>query len=179
MAIAGWVIRPAASTRDWDEALALLVTVYVDGAFSSADAARELFARRRIDGQGEFLVAAAPDSAILGAVLLVDERSALRQVARAGEAEFRLLGVSDRARGHGIGRALGEACPRRARRAGATRMVLSTQPAMRAAHRVYEDLGFTRETARDWQTEGGSPRWVYAVALGAPTDVGEREGGIL
>jgi GNAT superfamily N-acetyltransferase len=170
-----WTIRPAESARDWDEALALLVAVYVDGAFSSADAARELFSRPRIEGQGVFLVAAAPDAAILGAVLLVDARSDLRQIARGGEAEFRLLGVSDRARGQGIGRALVEECLRRARAAGATRMVLSTKPAMRAAHRVYEDLGFTRETARDWQTAAGTPRWVYA----APTDLGERPGRTL
>src|SRR3954464_9838144 len=98
-----WTIRPAESARDRDDALALLVNVYVDGAFSSADAARELFSRPRVDGQGAFLVAAAPDGAILGAVLLVDARSDLRQVARAGEAEFRLLGVSDQARGQGIG----------------------------------------------------------------------------
>ena len=113
-------------------------------------------------------MAAAADGRVLGAVLLLGTDSDLRQVARADEAEFRLLGVSDLARGKGIGRALVHACLDRARARGARAMVLTTQPTMRAAHRVYEDLGFTREPARDWDTASGSSRWVYSIGFPHP-----------
>jgi ribosomal protein S18 acetylase RimI-like enzyme len=43
------------------------------------------------------------------------------------------------------------ACADRARALGGRdRLVLSTQPAMRAAHRLYERLGFVRAPHRDW-----------------------------
>jgi ribosomal protein S18 acetylase RimI-like enzyme len=44
------------------------------------------------------------------------------------------------------------ACVERARATeGCVRVVLSTQRTMRAAHRVYERLGFTRTPERDWK----------------------------
>ena len=61
-----------------------------------------------------------------------------------------MLAVSAAARGRGAGEALVRACVDRARALGRTRMVLSTQRSMHAAHRVYERLGFTRNPARDW-----------------------------
>lgn len=61
-----------------------------------------------------------------------------------------MLGVSSDARGRGVGRALVVACLDRARRDGARRVVLSTEPVSTTAHRLYEGLGFRREPALDW-----------------------------
>lgn len=72
--------------------------------------------------------------------------------ARPGEAEIRMLAVAQAARGRGAGEALVRACVDRARATeNCTGMVLSTQPVMYAAHRIYERLGFTRAPERDWK----------------------------
>ena len=69
---------------------------------------------------------------------------------RDGEAEFRTLAVAPAGRGRGVGTALVRECIDRARALGRRRVVLSTQPMMHAAHRVYERFGFTRAPERDW-----------------------------
>lgn len=76
----------------------------------------------------------------------------MSELARPGEAEMRMLAVSPAARGRGAGEALVRACVARARATeGCTGMVLSTQPIMKAAHRIYERVGFVRAPERDWQ----------------------------
>ena len=44
-------------------------------------------------------------------------------------------------------------------------MVLSTDPRMTAAHRLYERLGFTRLPERDWSPMPGVDLLVYARDL--------------
>ena len=44
-------------------------------------------------------------------------------------------------------------------------MVLSTDPRMTAAHRLYERLGFTRLPERDWTPVRGVDLLVYALDL--------------
>ncbi|MEU1264254.1 GNAT family N-acetyltransferase [Streptomyces cellulosae] len=97
----------------------------------------------------EVLVAVA-DGTLLGGVTFVPGPGPMADLAEPGEAEIRMLAVSAAARGRGAGEALVRACVDRARALGRTRMVLSTQRSMHAAHRVYERLGFTRNPARDW-----------------------------
>jgi ribosomal protein S18 acetylase RimI-like enzyme len=160
-----WTIRHISSSNDWESALTLLRSVFVDEGFTEAYLADQTFVRSLIEGEGEFLAAVDSDGTILGAVLLPNQQSALRQIARADEAEFRLLGVSGAARGRGIGRRLVEECLRRAQGLHIGAMVLSTQPSMLAAHHLYESLGFRRQPERDWRTPQGSVRWVYSVKL--------------
>ena len=160
-----WIIRDAGSEQDWDEALELLDTVYVGEGFTKLEDARRTFSKKNLQGQGDLLVATDPNEKIVGAVLLMNETSKLRQVASAGEAEFRLLAVSRHARGKGIGRRLVQECLTRAKDRGASRVVLSTQPEQRTAQKLYEDLGFVRIAARDWHTVGGGARWVYSLEL--------------
>ncbi|MET7437677.1 GNAT family N-acetyltransferase, partial [Streptomyces sp. NPDC005568] len=77
--------------------------------------------------------------------------NAMAELARPGEAEIRMLAVAPQARGRGAGEALVRACVDRARATeGCVRVVLSTQRTMRAAHRIYERLGFVRTPERDW-----------------------------
>jgi ribosomal protein S18 acetylase RimI-like enzyme len=160
-----WAIREVSSEPDWDQALTLLLSVYVDEGFTQAESAPQLFCRSRIDGHGEFLIASDTNGNVLGAVVLLSEKSGLRQIAQAGEAEFRLLGVSPKARGRGIGCELVQECLRRARSSRARRMVLSTQTTMLAAQRLYERLGFTRQPDRDWRISNGRQMWVYSLEL--------------
>jgi ribosomal protein S18 acetylase RimI-like enzyme len=77
-----------------------------------------------------------------------------------------MLVVDPAVRGQGIGEALVTACLQRAAAAGATRMVLSTDPRMHAAHRLYARLGFTRLPERDWSPMPGTDLLVYALPLG-------------
>jgi ribosomal protein S18 acetylase RimI-like enzyme len=160
-----WIIRTISSSDDWDAALTLLRSVFVDEGFTEPHLAEQTFVRSLIEGQGEFLAAVDSDGTILGAVLLPNQQSPLRQIAEADEAEFRLLGVSGAARGRGIGRGLVQECLNRAKRLRTRTMVLSTQPSMLAAQFLYESLGFRRQPERDWVTPQGSVRWVYAVEL--------------
>lgn len=102
--------------------------------------------------QAVVLVAAEGD-AVLGSVTYVAGGTTMAQRASADEAELRMLGVDPSARGRGIGEALVRACIERAQAAGLRRVVLSTQPEMRVAHRVYERLGFVRREDLDWTPE--------------------------
>ena len=83
-----------------------------------------------------------------------------------------MLGSVDRtirrlpaARGRGVGELLVRACLDRTREAGKTRMVISTEPRMHAAHRLYERLGFTRLPERDWSPMPGIDLLVYSRAI--------------
>ncbi|QKW29348.1 GNAT family N-acetyltransferase [Streptomyces seoulensis] len=98
------------------------------------------------------VLVAVRDGGVLGAVAFVPSGGAMADIAGPGEAEIRMLAVDHAARGRGVGEALVRACVDRARAtAGCARLVLSTQPTMRAAHRLYERLGFTRTPDRDWK----------------------------
>ncbi|MDX2526062.1 GNAT family N-acetyltransferase [Streptomyces europaeiscabiei] len=98
----------------------------------------------------DVLVALA-DGRVLGGVTFVPAGGPMADIASAGEAEIRMLAVAPKARGRGVGEALVRACVERARTVeGCVRVVLSTHRTMRAAHRIYERLGFTRTPERDW-----------------------------
>ncbi|WP_320780289.1 GNAT family N-acetyltransferase [Streptomyces sp. CRN 30] len=91
------------------------------------------------------------DGRVLGGVTFVPTGGPLADIARSGEAEIRMLAVAAEARGRGAGEALVRRCVDRARATpGCVRVVLSTQRTMRAAHRLYERIGFTRTPERDW-----------------------------
>lgn len=116
----------------------------------------------------EILVAVADgaaDGALLGGVTFVPSGGALADIARDDETEIRMLAVSPAARGRGVGEQLVRACVRRSREAGRSRLVLSSSPSMRTAHRLYERLGFVRTPERDWYPIPGLPLLAYALTL--------------
>lgn len=113
-----------------------------------ADELRDVAGRVR---QAEVLVAVDAAGEVLGGVTYVPAHDhPYAEVARPGEAEFRMLAVSARARGLGAGEALVRAVVERARAAGRSAVALSTQPTATAAQRLYERVGFVRAPERDW-----------------------------
>ncbi|MFF8844673.1 GNAT family N-acetyltransferase [Streptomyces sp. NPDC015127] len=114
----------------------------------------------------EVYVAVGGSGTLFGGVAFVPSGGPYADVAGPGEAEFRTLAVAEAARGRGAGEALVRACVERARTVpGCRRVVLSTQPAMHAAHRIYERLGFVRTPERDWSPVPNLTLLTYALDL--------------
>jgi ribosomal protein S18 acetylase RimI-like enzyme len=128
------------------------VAAYAEFAEDDVDGYAEVLrdAARR-DREAEVWVATPDESEeILGSVTICPEGSIWREVARPGEGEFRMLAVAPEARGHGVGTALLAQVVERFRSDGTPAIVMSTQPAMRSAHQIYEAAGFVRAPELDW-----------------------------
>ncbi|MFE9971116.1 GNAT family N-acetyltransferase [Streptomyces hirsutus] len=105
-----------------------------------------------VEGTGVLAGAAEAGGAgrVLGGVTFVPRGGPMADIAEPGETEIRMLAVARAARRRGVGEALVRACVDRARATeGCVRIVLSSRRTMRAAHRVYERLGFVRSPGRD------------------------------
>jgi len=134
-----------------DELQQLLMTVFIDGGFT--DAARAaLFDPREVRARGEVLYLRHGESkSLMGVVVLVPPASPARRLADQTQSELHLLATAPEFRRAGVARALVDAAIQRATRAGHTGIVLWTQPAMRAAHRLYLASGFVRDHERDFE----------------------------
>ena len=148
-----------AREEEVDEIGALTVEVFgQDGLVSEEYLTVLADARSRWDADATTILVALdggtdglPGAELLGSVVYAAPGSPWRNLGEGdGEAEFRMLGVRESARGRGVGEALVQACIDRAKSEGLERLVLSTEPQMRAAHRLYERLGFVHATHRDW-----------------------------
>ena len=120
----------------------------LDGNVDYATELRDAAVRAR---DNDLIVAVdATSGTVLGTVTFCLPDSDHAEIARQGEAEFRMLAVAPEARGRGIGEALVRACLERASRLRCSHVVISTRWNMRPAHRLYRRLGFVRDPARDW-----------------------------
>jgi ribosomal protein S18 acetylase RimI-like enzyme len=108
------------------------------------------------------LLVARDGTGVIGSVALVLDGEFGEVLQAPEEAGFRMLVVDPAARGRGVGELLVRACLARAGAAGKRRVVLSTDPRMTSAHRLYERLGFTRLPERDWSPYRGVDLIVYA-----------------
>lgn len=118
------------------------------------------------------IIAALDDGVVVGGVTFVPRGGPMADIARDGEAEIRMLGVSPDAQGRGAGSALMRECLARAARdgdrdgaAGARRVVLSTNAVAHGSHRLYARLGFVRDPARDWTPVPGVDLLCYVLEL--------------
>ncbi|WP_432938955.1 GNAT family N-acetyltransferase [Kribbella sp. CA-253562] len=102
---------------------------------------------------------------LLGTVTYCRPGSFYGEIGQAHEGEFRMLAVSAKARGLGVGSALTEHCISRSRDLGYTHVVLSSADYMKPAHRIYERLGFTRVPERDWSPRPGVNLYAFSLAL--------------
>jgi ribosomal protein S18 acetylase RimI-like enzyme len=107
------------------------------------------------------LLVAVDGDGVLGTVTFVPDGGPLGEIAGPSEAEFRMLAVDPHAQGRGVGAALLARVIDESRARGKERIVCSSQPAMRAAHRVYERAGFRRAPEREWSPVEGVELWVF------------------
>jgi ribosomal protein S18 acetylase RimI-like enzyme len=157
-------VQPA-RPEDFAAIAELTVAVYVDGGLASPDYASELADVAGRVSSADLLVVRDPAGRVLGSVALVLQGDFGNVTASDDEAAFRMLVVDPAAQGRGIGELLVVTCLDRARAAGKRRMVLSTDPLMTAAHRLYRRLGFTRLPERDWSPVPGTDLLVYSREL--------------
>ena len=157
-------VQPA-RPEDFERIAALTVGVYVRGGLASEAYAPELADVAGRASRSELLVVRDDGDDVVGAVALVLDGDFGNVTESDEEAAFRMLVVDPAVQGRGVGELLVTACLDRARAAGKRRMVISTDPRMTAAHRLYERLGFTRLPERDWAPEPGIDLLVYALDL--------------
>jgi len=98
---------------------------------------------------------------LLGMAVFFPPTSPAWQVAKTDEAEIQLLAGYPESRGHGVGSSLINVCEQQAVSCGYFKMVLSTQPAMKAAHRLYEKQGYRRNPKRNWTRHEDKKFYVY------------------
>jgi ribosomal protein S18 acetylase RimI-like enzyme len=155
----------SARPEDYERISQLTVGVYVEGDLASEAYSPELADVAGRADRSQLLVVRDGDGRVVGSVALVLEGDFAEVVESEDEAGFRMLVVDPAAQGRGIGELLVSACLDRARAAGKRRMVISTDPRMTAAHRLYQRLGFTRLPERDWSPMPGIDLLVYAREL--------------
>lgn len=142
----------------------LWTTAYVDegeGGRTEPYAEADFF---ETAGRGRVLVAER-DGAVVGVVALLAPGAPGRAVAEGGEAELCRLVVAAGVRRSGIGRTLTERCEQLAREAGREAIALWSRPYQRAAHRLYESLGWRRAPERDSVDASGHERLVFRLEL--------------
>jgi ribosomal protein S18 acetylase RimI-like enzyme len=157
-------VQPA-RPDEFDRIAELTVQVYVEGGLASDGYTAELADVAGRSTRSQLLVVRDEDDRVVGSVALVLSGDFGEVTASEEEAAFRMLVVDPAARGRGIGELLVTTCLDLARVAGKRRMVLSTGPAMTAAHRLYERLGFSRLPERDWTPVPGIDLMVYVRDL--------------
>lgn len=91
-----------------------------------------------------------PTGQVLGAVTFTLAGGPLAELARDGEAEFRMLAVSPQAQGRGVGEALARACLDRAAELGCPAVVICVRDFAASARRLYARMGFARAPELDW-----------------------------
>lgn len=154
-----------ATPADYDGIRSVTLAVYVGEGLAGPDYQPTLADVEDRARHTDLVVALAGDE-LVGSVALAWHGSAYAEItAGPEEAAFRMLAVSARARGRGIGRSLVQACVDRARAGGVRRIVISSEPAMQAAHRLYASTGFTAEPARDWSPYPGVDLLCYVLDL--------------
>ena len=145
------VVRPARPEEYANVGRVTAEAYRADGLLDSADYPVErtyesllLDAGRRAR-EAELWVAAEQDGEILGTVTWCPPGSPWRQLAqRDDQAEFRMLSVAPAGRRRGVGRALVDACLRRARQDGMSEVVIWSHPLMAGAHALYLRMNFER-----------------------------------
>jgi ribosomal protein S18 acetylase RimI-like enzyme len=155
----------SARPEDYDRIAELTVGVYVDGRLATDAYTPELADVAGRASRSDLLVVRAADGRVVGSVALVLDGDFAEVAESDDEAGFRMLVVDPAAQGQGIGGLLVSTCLDRARAAGKRRMVISTDPRMTTAHRLYERLGFTRLPERDWSPMPGIDLLVYCRDL--------------
>jgi ribosomal protein S18 acetylase RimI-like enzyme len=151
----------------------------LEGHVSEPDYEEELAdVRSRAEAPSTFVLVAVDDAgALLGGVTYVaDEQSPMAEHSVQGAASIRMLAVDRSARRSGAGEALVRECIVRAIRDERAEVFLHSTPWMTAAHKLYEKLGFDRDTTHDWQVSPGVQLWAFRLPLPSAGSTRESEG---
>ncbi len=143
----------------------ITVAAYDAAGMAQGEYVTQLHDAARRAAEAELLVAVDGGGVVLGSVTFCPAGSSWREIARDDEGEFRMLAVAPNVQGKGVGRALVEACLDRSRELGFHGLALSTPRTNGPAHRLYEQLGFHRDPARDWSPIPGVALIVYERRL--------------
>jgi len=153
-------VRP----EEYDAVAELTARVYLTEGYGSPEYEPALRMVASRDASAEVLVASLADR-VVGAVTVATHGGEWAERSKPGEAEIRMLAVEPDVRGAGTGEALVRGCIARAVADGCTVVRLSTEPTMKAAHRLYERIGFTRTPSYDWEPVPGVLLLGYALEL--------------
>ncbi|MFF0814368.1 GNAT family N-acetyltransferase [Rhodococcus sp. NPDC003318] len=148
-------IRPV-DPADFDAVADLTVESYVGGGFV-AEASSYVRHLRDTAGRAEQaeVVVAEWQGEVVGSVTIAEPGTAYSDVARTGELEFRMLAVSSAARRKGAGSALVRHVLDAAYDRGLHAVVISTEPEMVDARRIYDRNDFVHMPDRDWEPAPG------------------------
>ncbi|MFC0450698.1 GNAT family N-acetyltransferase [Rhodococcus jostii] len=140
-----------ATPDDYEAVADLTVIAYVGGGFVEA---HDPYTNRLRDTaeraeQADVRVAV-KEGQIVGSVTIAEPATPYADVAEPGELEFRMLAVSPDARGSGVGTALVRHVLDTAYDRGDRAVVMSTQPDMEDARRIYDRNGFVPVPERNW-----------------------------
>lgn len=106
----------------------------------------------------QVLVAIESEQELLGGIVYFSDMAAYGSGGSATQQKnssgIRLLGVSEKARGKGVGKALAIHCMNLAKAGGNEQVILHTTDAMQVAWRMYQNLGFERAEALDFSQQG-------------------------
>jgi N-acetylglutamate synthase len=142
-----------ADVSEADAVGALTERVYAAGGWTDEAYSKVLRdGRSRIDEA--IVLVATVDDGVVGTLTIGLPGTRFASIARPDEVEVRMLAVDETARRRGVARLLMAEAERTAAEHGFVGVVLSTEPDMHAAHRLYEDRGYVRQPDRDWQLRG-------------------------
>ena len=162
--MSAWTIRPARED-ELDTIASVIVDAYAEYAVHMSPDAWSSFANEIANVRGRMsdaeLMVAEEDGRIIGSVTVFSGWRGAQQ----GTAGVRLLAVPPEHRGSGLGRALLEACVKRAREAGKQRLVMTTTQEMAVLREFTERMGFRREPALDHMPAPGVRYEGFALDL--------------
>jgi ribosomal protein S18 acetylase RimI-like enzyme len=155
------VARP----EEYDRVGAITVAAYASFLLGPTDP----YVARLRDVAGRAAVAdlwvAVEGDTVLGSVTEPPAGSAYRELGGDDDGEFRMLAVAPEAQGRGVGELLARHVIDRSRAAGHRAVVISSLPAMTAAHRLYGRLGFVRLPELDWSPAPGVSLLAFRLEL--------------
>ena len=168
-----------ATPGDWTQVAILTVAAYTDGGFVSvSDRYIDSLADVETRAEASTLLVVdecrnpgapgAPDGKPIAAVAVAEAGSAMAEVARPGEVEFRMLAVDPAHQGRGIARMLVRHILDSAqRRPDITGVTLCSMNEMTAAHALYRSEGFVTDPERDLvltdEADGVSARFPFFI----------------
>ncbi len=145
----------AAQRSDWDRIAELTVQAYVGGGFLEAgdEYVGHLADVPRRAAEAHVLVAEV-NGAVAASVAVTEAGSAMAEVARAGEIEFRMLAVAPEFQGLGIARRIvWHILAIAQQQENVHAVTLCSLPAMTTAHALYRSEGFVEDPSRDLYLE--------------------------